>query len=146
MRLPSKQSGSSLWILVVLNHTKEPGLMLGLRPANERRRYKVTPSLIGWAQTYNQPWDRCQIPTLEGEPVGITIQLPWQSTHRITYALGCSFISKVIPKTIMWEHTRKLYCYCLYRRQYIYMCSSMHNQIVPSEFDLNVLSLDLFWE
>ena len=25
--------------------------ILGLRPANERRRYKVTPSLIGWAQT-----------------------------------------------------------------------------------------------
>ena len=24
-----------------------PGLILGLRPANERRRYKVTPSLIG---------------------------------------------------------------------------------------------------
>ena len=32
------------------------GLNLGLRPANERRRYKVTPSLIGWAQTYNQHW------------------------------------------------------------------------------------------
>ena len=28
----------------------------GLRPANERRRYKVTPYLIGWAQTKNQPW------------------------------------------------------------------------------------------
>ena len=27
------------------------GLILGLRPANERRRYKVTPSLIGWALT-----------------------------------------------------------------------------------------------
>ena len=26
-------------------------LILGLRPANERRRYKVTPSLIGWAQS-----------------------------------------------------------------------------------------------
>ena len=26
-------------------------LMLGLHPAIERRRYKVTPSLIGWAQT-----------------------------------------------------------------------------------------------
>ena len=25
--------------------------ILGLRPANERRRYKVTPSLIGWEQT-----------------------------------------------------------------------------------------------
>ena len=27
------------------------GLILDLRPANERRRYKVTPSLIGWVQT-----------------------------------------------------------------------------------------------
>ena len=27
-----------------------PGLILGMHPANERRRYKVTASLIGWAQ------------------------------------------------------------------------------------------------
>ena len=26
-------------------------LILGLQPANERLRYKETPSLIGWAQT-----------------------------------------------------------------------------------------------
>ena len=32
------------------------GLILGLRPASERRRYKVTPSLTGWAQTWNQHW------------------------------------------------------------------------------------------
>ena len=33
-----------------------PGLILGLRPtSNERRRYKVTTSLIGWVQTWNQP-------------------------------------------------------------------------------------------
>ena len=31
-------------------------LILGLHPANERRHYKVTPSLIGWVQTYYQPW------------------------------------------------------------------------------------------
>ena len=31
------------------------GLILGLRPANERRRYFVTTSLIGWAQASNQP-------------------------------------------------------------------------------------------
>ena len=30
------------------------GLILGLRPANERRRYSVTTSLIGWAQAWNQ--------------------------------------------------------------------------------------------
>ena len=33
------------------------GLILGSRPANERRRYKVTASRIGWAQTNNQPWN-----------------------------------------------------------------------------------------
>ena len=33
------------------------GLILGLLSANGRRCYKVTPSLIGWAQTYNQPCD-----------------------------------------------------------------------------------------
>ena len=27
------------------------GLILGLRPVNERRRYFVTPSLVGWVQT-----------------------------------------------------------------------------------------------
>ena len=34
------------------------GLILGFRPANERRRYFVTASLIGWAQSKNQPWCR----------------------------------------------------------------------------------------
>ena len=29
----------------------DSGLILGLRPANERRRYKVTPSFTGWAQS-----------------------------------------------------------------------------------------------
>ena len=30
------------------------GLILGLHPANERRCYKLIPSLIGWAQIWNQ--------------------------------------------------------------------------------------------
>ena len=36
-----------------LVHTSR--LILGLRPANERRRYKVTASLIGWAQAWTLP-------------------------------------------------------------------------------------------
>ena len=32
-------------------HSVPSGLILGLHPANDRRRYKVTPSLIGWVQT-----------------------------------------------------------------------------------------------
>ena len=30
---------------------RQTGLILGLHPGNERRRYNVTPSLIGWGQT-----------------------------------------------------------------------------------------------
>ena len=36
---------------LVHNGNPYTGLILGLHPANERRRYKVTPSLIGLAQT-----------------------------------------------------------------------------------------------
>ena len=31
-------------------------LVLGLHPTKERRRYFLTPSLIGWVQAWNQPW------------------------------------------------------------------------------------------
>ena len=34
----------------------DAGLILGLRPANERQRYFVTTSLICWVQAKNQPW------------------------------------------------------------------------------------------
>ena len=37
--------------LTQISSTPSPGLILGLRPVNERHRYKVTLSLIGWAQT-----------------------------------------------------------------------------------------------
>ena len=36
---------------VVYEQINISGLILGLHPANERRRYKVTLSLIGWVQT-----------------------------------------------------------------------------------------------
>ena len=40
-----------LFFKVLLVTAWPSGLILGLRPANERRRYFVTTSLIGWAQT-----------------------------------------------------------------------------------------------
>ena len=39
-----------LCVLVTHPSFPYPGLILSLRPTNERRRYKVTPSLIGWTQ------------------------------------------------------------------------------------------------
>ena len=42
------------FILIVCDHIivlTISGLILGLRPANGRRRYTVKPPLTGWAQT-----------------------------------------------------------------------------------------------
>ena len=46
-----------LKVLHIANGSFHPlsWLIVGLRPANDRRRYFVTTSLIGWAHTYNQP-------------------------------------------------------------------------------------------
>ena len=42
----------SMNLTIYLEHSiHDARLILGLRPVSERRRYKVTPSLIGWAQT-----------------------------------------------------------------------------------------------
>ena len=38
-------------LLPLMNMLVSSWLILGLHPAHERRRYKVTPSLIGWVQT-----------------------------------------------------------------------------------------------
>ena len=47
----------------VLWHLFTSGIILCMRPANERRRNNVTPSLIGWAHLQNNPCyfapDRC---------------------------------------------------------------------------------------
>ena len=45
---------STIWRKKCHNEYSFPGLILGLRPPNERRRYFVTMSLIGWAQALNQ--------------------------------------------------------------------------------------------
>ena len=46
MVMSSKQEAS----IQILERLASSGLILGFRPANERCRYKVTPSLIGWAK------------------------------------------------------------------------------------------------
>ena len=59
------------------------GLILGLPPANERRRYKVTPSLIGWAQTYYQPWRL------------------WYASHHWYH----SWCVPEFARNVLWHHT-----------------------------------------
>ena len=37
-------------------YTSQSGIKLCMCPANERRRYIVTSSLIGWVHSQNDPW------------------------------------------------------------------------------------------
>ena len=44
-----------LSLLLVYNTCAVPGIILCMRPANEKRRYIVIFSLIGWVHTQNDP-------------------------------------------------------------------------------------------
>ena len=50
---------------LLTSESTEPGIILCMCPAIEKRRYSVTPSLIGWAHTLNDPyrvkWMRYQV-------------------------------------------------------------------------------------
>ena len=53
-------------------HLNVTGISLGMRPANEKRRYSVTTSLISWAHTYTDPCCKlvCYVSSL---PVTVTL-------------------------------------------------------------------------
>ena len=47
-----------IWRAVIINN-QDLRNILCMRPANEKRRYSVTSSLIGWAHTQTDPWRLC---------------------------------------------------------------------------------------
>ena len=64
------------------------GLIVGLRPDNDRRRYFVTTYFIGWAQTQNQPC--CMMTSWHGNAFLITGRLQGKSA-------GDRWISVALP-------------------------------------------------
>ena len=85
------------------------GLNLGLRPANERRRYKITPSLIGWAQTWSQ---LCRRNLCINSPEISIHRVETQSPHAARLSWGNILITfkferdRLIPFTILARFTR----------------------------------------
>ena len=47
------------WIPIIIWSNTTSGIILYMRPGNERRCYIVTPYLIGWAHTQNDPCNIC---------------------------------------------------------------------------------------
>ena len=54
MMLLNSVSGRHYRITHICPDVHTPGIIVCMRPANERWRYTVTPSLIGWARTQNE--------------------------------------------------------------------------------------------
>ena len=75
-----------------------PGIILHIRPANERRRYNVTSSLIGWAHTQNEPNHWClyterQLPRFYFAWFGPVTVYP---TRQYCYNKRCCFVDSVV--------------------------------------------------
>ena len=84
------------------------GLIVGLRPANERRLYFVTTYLIGWVQAYNQPYIRIPIPRFAYElSHGIVIR---QCSN--TWPLPLNNIMKI---EVLYMSHICVYIECLYQ-------------------------------
>ena len=85
------------------------GLILGLRPANERRRYKVTPSLIGWAHKPRiSPgiwYDSAHSTTITMIKLQICTHEQHPIAHPYGWAMGCLswVIWRYIESTLYWE-------------------------------------------
>ena len=78
-------------------------IILCMRPANERRRYNVTSSLIGWAHTQNDPWYH------------MFIEMYWNSSNALdivgnnvpAYGLGPAYVTASV-----WKMMIKFECTC----------------------------------
>ena len=77
-----------------------------MRPSNERRRYIVISSLIGWAHTQNDPWILSQV---------CQLSLTYCEV-RISYRL-LLFLSDILA-----QHYRSHGYRCIYIYIYIYIC------------------------
>ena len=79
-----------------------PGIIMCMRPANVRRRYIVTSSLIGWEHTQN---DLCvitkpQIKSLQGKPFAAAMQVI--DTTWMVSNIFCFIISDIGNSLASW--------------------------------------------
>ena len=79
--------------------------------ANERRRYYVTPSIIGWAHTQNDPWITCGLWTEISAEADFVKSQDMQDPRWVIY-LRCHMISlrTITQASISLTHETELEC------------------------------------
>ena len=94
-----------------LPHAIPTELILGLRPANERRRYEVTPSLIGKAQTRISPVPSIKADHFQsqgGRPCTRDVGNDWlQFRDILPNLIGQFELRRLTSKDALWKTTRK---------------------------------------
>ena len=112
----------SFFWLVSLNHglrSRSAGIILCMHPANERRRYDVTWSLIGWAHAQNGPWECADdVPSRQGLHTHAhqcnviisnvtTINTATPSNEHLKYNFSHTRIVPTLPKQIHYQYIKK---------------------------------------
>ena len=83
-----------------LRQTSVSRMILSLRPANEGRHYKVTPSLIGWAQTSNQ---LCILVDISYQAISVH-DLDKHKQQIFHWCLSCGCINSEHSPGLSWHH------------------------------------------
>ena len=110
-----------IFVVIYLLRIKLAGLILGLRPANERRSYEVTPSLIGWAQTQNQ-----SVVSIRSE----NDQRRCPRPHRVLPAGSLDYPLSSVNSTFSKYHSKRLLV-CKFRVVEIDLCFGLH---IPRQY------------
>ena len=85
---------------------KLPGIILCIRPANERQRCNVTSSLIGWAYTQHDPWFTSN---LASNILGLTLSV-WEQINVVQRSKCHGCWCPVSCCQVISSHTCDIYC------------------------------------
>ena len=100
------------------------GIIMRMRPANERRRYNVTSSLIGWAHTQNDPW--C-VPTNTVDMDGSSDHVNLSLRADISTHVEWTSIPRVLPLLCGLDYRGSL---SLFKSPNMYKNRLMYNNIL----------------
>ena len=77
-------------------------IFLCMRPANERRRYNVMSSLIGWAHAQNDP---CESDRVQPSPRSnfCDIEMEWRKINRIIITGVLKTVNSDSLQALQWQ-------------------------------------------
>ena len=100
-----------------------------LRPTNERRRYNVTSSLIGWVQTQKDPWE-----WLVKIAEGVTGAMPLFISSIVIFLMWSQVMYKGLGKIghhwLRWFSSIKYIC--KFNAIFIHKCVSLFSTIIKN--------------